>query len=54
MEEIAGFTAADPAAAAVYQGIARLYERLAADQAGEKREIGALAAFVGKAAAPDH
>ncbi len=54
MEEIAGFAAADPASAAIYQGIARLYERLAADQAGEKREIGALAAFVGKPAAPDH
>jgi putative dehydrogenase len=52
MEEIAAFTAEDPAVAAIYQGMARLYERLAADQAADKREIGALAAFVGLAAAP--
>ncbi len=52
MEEIAAFTAEDPAVAAIYQGMARLYERLAADQAADKREVGALAAFVGLAAAP--
>ena len=46
MEEIARFAGEDPAAEAIYQGTARLYERLAADAAGEGREIAALDAFL--------
>jgi 3-hydroxyisobutyrate dehydrogenase-like beta-hydroxyacid dehydrogenase len=46
MEEIAGFLAEDPAAAKVYEGMAELYTRLAADAAGPRREIEALDAFL--------
>ena len=46
MEEIAAFAGEDAAAQQIYQGIARLYERLAADQAGSKTEIAALDAFL--------
>jgi len=48
MEEIARFAAEDPAAAAIYEGMARLYERLAGDFAGGGEEIGALDAFLGR------
>lgn len=46
MKEIAEFVADDPAARQAYLGYARLYERLAADYDGDKREVGALAEFV--------
>jgi 3-hydroxyisobutyrate dehydrogenase-like beta-hydroxyacid dehydrogenase len=45
MEEIAEFAREDPAAYEIWMNIARLYERLARDGAGEKKEIGALARF---------
>jgi 3-hydroxyisobutyrate dehydrogenase-like beta-hydroxyacid dehydrogenase len=45
MEEIAEFVGDDPAAQAFFQSTARLYERLAADAAGGKRETQALAQF---------
>jgi len=45
MEEIAAFVGEDPAARQFYQGAARLYERLAADFEGGRKEIGALDAF---------
>jgi len=48
MEEIARFAGEDPAAAAIYDGIAQLYERLAGDFAGSGQEIGALDAFIGR------
>ena len=49
MEEIAQFVGEDPAARNFYEGAARLYERLAADFAGERKEIAALDAFCRKA-----
>jgi hypothetical protein len=49
MEEIAQFVGEDPAARNFYEGAARLYERLAADFAGEREEIAALDAFCRKA-----
>jgi len=45
MEEIAQFVGEDPAARSFYEGAARLYERLAADFEGERKEIAALDAF---------
>jgi 3-hydroxyisobutyrate dehydrogenase-like beta-hydroxyacid dehydrogenase len=45
MEEIAQFVGEDPAARNFYEGAARLYERLAADFEGERKEIAALDAF---------
>jgi 3-hydroxyisobutyrate dehydrogenase-like beta-hydroxyacid dehydrogenase len=45
MEEIARFVGEDPAARHFYEGAARLYERLAADFDGERKEIAALDAF---------
>lgn len=45
MEEIAQFVGEDPAARQFYEGAARLYERLAADFDGERKEIDALDAF---------
>ncbi len=45
MEEIAQFVGADPAGRKFYQGAAQLYERLAADFDGERKEIAALDAF---------
>ncbi|HME27783.1 MAG TPA: DUF1932 domain-containing protein [Acetobacteraceae bacterium] len=45
MEEIAQFVGEDPAAHKFYEGAARLYERLAADFEGDRREIAALDAF---------
>jgi 3-hydroxyisobutyrate dehydrogenase-like beta-hydroxyacid dehydrogenase len=47
MEEIAAFVGEDPAAAQFYQAAARLYERIAADDEGERRETAALDAFCG-------
>jgi 3-hydroxyisobutyrate dehydrogenase-like beta-hydroxyacid dehydrogenase len=48
MEEIAQFVGEDPAARKFYEGAARLYERLAADFDGERKEIAALEAFCKK------
>lgn len=45
MEEIAQFVGEDPAARSFYKGAARLYERLATDFDGERKEITALDAF---------
>ena len=45
MEEIAQFVGEDPAARNFYEGAARLYERLAADFDGDRKEIAALDAF---------
>ena len=45
MEEIAQFVGEDPAAHQFYEGAARLYERLAADYDGQRKEIAALEAF---------
>lgn len=46
MEEIAGFLADDPDAKPIYDGAAKLYDRLAKDFAGEQREIEMLRNFV--------
>lgn len=45
MEEIAQFVGEDPAARQFYEGAARLYERIAADFDGDRKEIAALDAF---------
>jgi L-threonate 2-dehydrogenase len=45
MEEISDFLSEDPASSEVYQGIAKLYDRLAQDVAGEAREADALTRF---------
>lgn len=47
MQEIADFSGA-PATEEMYRAIAALYEQLAADNEGEKADIGALAAFFEK------
>jgi len=51
MREIADFLGPDDPARPIYEGMAGLYERLAADLAGGKRDIAALDAFlaIGKA-----
>jgi hypothetical protein len=45
MREIAAFLGDDKAGAAVFEGIAQLYERIAADAAGERTEVAVLEAF---------
>jgi putative dehydrogenase len=45
MEEIAQFVGEDPAARKFYEGAAQLYQRLAADFEGDRKEIAALDAF---------
>jgi L-threonate 2-dehydrogenase len=45
MEEIAQFVGEDPAARQFYEGAARLYERIAADDEGHRKEVAALDAF---------
>ncbi len=52
MREIAEFAGDDPAAAAMYEGVARFYERMAADEQGEKAEVGALSAFLAQKPQP--
>jgi 3-hydroxyisobutyrate dehydrogenase-like beta-hydroxyacid dehydrogenase len=50
MEEISRFLEGDPAAQRIYQGMAQLYERLAAGAAApEQGELAAIADFAGKA-----
>ena len=45
MREIASFLGDDPAGAAMFEGAAQLYARLAADERGERSEVGSLEAF---------
>ena len=45
MREIAAFLEGDAAGAAVFEGVAGLYERIAADAAGARVEVEALEAF---------
>lgn len=45
MREIADFLKDDAAAAMIFEGLAQFYERLAADEAGRRQEIGSLQAF---------
>jgi 3-hydroxyisobutyrate dehydrogenase-like beta-hydroxyacid dehydrogenase len=52
MEEIAGFLAPDESAQRLFDGAARLYERLARDHGGEGQEIAALGAFLALQAKP--
>ncbi|HUN52078.1 MAG TPA: DUF1932 domain-containing protein [Candidatus Sulfotelmatobacter sp.] len=46
MQEIADFAGDDPAGRRIFEGAAELYQRLAADVAGEQAEVGALSAFL--------
>jgi putative dehydrogenase len=46
MQEIADFAGDDAATRKMYEGAAELYQRLANDLAGDKRETGALSEFV--------
>lgn len=48
MREIAAFARDDEATAMIFEGFARLFERLAADGAGDAREIAMLDAFLGR------
>jgi 3-hydroxyisobutyrate dehydrogenase-like beta-hydroxyacid dehydrogenase len=48
MQEIAGFVSDDPAAADLYQGAAKFYERCAEDFAAGGKEAKALTEFLGK------
>jgi L-threonate 2-dehydrogenase len=48
MHEIAGFVGDDPAASELYQGAAHFYERIAEDFEGDKKDVKALAEFLGK------
>jgi len=52
MEEIAEFLGDDPAARLIFQGMAALCRRLAADQSGEQAEIRSLDAFVARLTEP--
>ena len=45
MEEIAQFVGEDSAARQFYEGAAQLYERIAADYDGDRKEVDALDAF---------
>lgn len=46
MREIATFAAEDPGAARIFEGAAELYERIAQDVVGERREAGRLENFL--------
>ena len=48
MEEIGDFLHADPAAADMFKGAARLYERLAGDGSGATQETAELSRFLGQ------
>lgn len=48
MEEIAEFAGEDAATRKIFEGVARLYERLAADVAGTNKETGALTALLSR------
>jgi 3-hydroxyisobutyrate dehydrogenase-like beta-hydroxyacid dehydrogenase len=49
MEEIADFTGEDAASGALFAAAAQFYQRIAADEAGEGKETGALTEFCRKA-----
>ena len=51
MHEIADFVGEDPAGHELYVGAAHFYERIARDFDGDKKEVAALEAFLGKDAA---
>jgi hypothetical protein len=51
MHEIAGFVGDDPAARELYEGAAQFYERIAEDFEADKKDVDALAKFLGKGAA---
>jgi 3-hydroxyisobutyrate dehydrogenase-like beta-hydroxyacid dehydrogenase len=46
MEEIAAYAGEDASAARIYEGMAGLFDRLAKDHAGPRKETGAIDAFV--------
>jgi putative dehydrogenase len=48
MHEIAGFVGDDPAAKELYEGAAHFYERIAEDFEADKKDVKALAEFLGK------
>jgi len=48
MHEIAGFVGEDPTAHELYEGAAHFYERIAEDFDADKKDVSALAAFLGK------
>ena len=48
LDEISGFVGDDYDENAMLSAAARFYERMAADQAGEKNEIAALDRFLGR------
>jgi 3-hydroxyisobutyrate dehydrogenase-like beta-hydroxyacid dehydrogenase len=48
MHEIAGFVGEDPTARELYEGAAHFYERIAEDFSGDKKDVEALKAFLGK------
>ena len=48
MHEIAGFVGEDPTAHELYEGAAHFYERIAEDFDGGKKDVDALAGFLGK------
>lgn len=48
MEEIAGFVGEDAASRQMFDATAQLYERIAEDEAGEKKETAALTRFLAK------
>jgi putative dehydrogenase len=48
MHEIAGFVGEDPTAHELYEGAAHFYERIAADFDGDRNDVSALTAFLGK------
>ncbi len=52
MREIAAFLDADPAGAAVFEGIAQFYQRIADDAAGDRAEVAVIEAFARSAAPP--
>jgi hypothetical protein len=46
MEEIGAFVAPDLATQTIFQGLAALYQRIADDHAGERRDVLAIDAFL--------
>ena len=48
MHEIAGFVGEDPTAHELYEGAAHFYERIAEDFDADKKDVSALAAFLGQ------
>jgi putative dehydrogenase len=48
MQEIAGFVGDDPAARELYEGAAHFYQRIAEDFSGDRQDVAALTAFLGK------